>query len=219
MQGINIDGDNIHYYFGGRLLYNNYWLHPENGTYGITFYSTKNVTLQNCIISRMGTDGIYINDAAYKSVTNMVIKNVTSDYNARQGISVCGVNGLIIDSCNFRYTGRLKTTHENSALFALPAAGMDIEPEAGMDIYNKYLASKRGDFNVTVSNSSFLWNSVYNICQIPFTQASYGDGSEVNYYSANWFFNNDIFENDTIHIPADEPINYQGTVIESTALF
>ena len=213
IKNINIDGHNITYYFGGRKFYHGAWYHAESGSNGITLYNTKNITIQNCKITRMGRDGIYLNDAAYKSSTNIVIKNVSIDSSIRQGMSVCGVNGMVIDSCSFRYTGRSKSVHENTILFASPASGIDIEPELGINIYNGYKEITRGNFNVTVSNSVLAYNSLTNVDQFPFTAKSYGDGSDTNSYSKNWDFVNDLFENDTVFIPSTETYIYEGNYI------
>ena len=55
---------------------------------------------------------------------DIIFENVHSEYNGRQGLSVCGVRGLTAIGCKFNYTGQ-------DGLMSAPSAGIDFENELG----------------------------------------------------------------------------------------
>ena len=71
-----------------------------------------------------GGDGIYLND-----VTNAVIRNLTTHGAYRNGLSVIGARGLLVENCTFantgnigRYNGGDKLTQSNGG--TTPRAGV-----------------------------------------------------------------------------------------------
>ena len=74
-------------------------------------------------------DGVQIDglDADRGSAAASVFEDVRCEYNARQGVSLVGGRGYAFSRCTFSHTGR-------AGLFSNPAAGVDIEAEAGKKI-------------------------------------------------------------------------------------
>ena len=94
---------------------------------GITIEASENVTIHDISISRCTGDGIYISGLSTdyigdysKSSKNIVLRNVISDTNRRQGLSVISVDGLLVENCSFINTGKVEKT--------APSSGIDIEP-------------------------------------------------------------------------------------------
>ena len=108
---------------------------------GIAVYSGTNVSINGTKIYNCWGDGIVIGskaNAPYYAINasrNVIVKNVTSDNNRRQGITVGKANQVLIDSCVFTNTHGTK-----------PMAGIDIEPD------------KDTAQNITITNSEFAYN-------------------------------------------------------------
>jgi polygalacturonase len=108
---------------------------------GIAVYSGSNVTINGTQISNCWGDGIVIGSKGgapyYASVasTNVTIKNVVSDNNRRQALTLGKVNGVLVDSCIFTNTAGTK-----------PMDGIDIEPD--MDSAQ----------NITITNCELAYN-------------------------------------------------------------
>ena len=66
-------------------------------------------------------DGLLIIGAAERS-TASTLKDITSEYNTRQGCSLVGGKNYSFESCRFNHTGR-------SGLMSSPGAGFDLESE------------------------------------------------------------------------------------------
>jgi hypothetical protein len=66
-------------------------------------------------------DGLLIIGAAERS-TSSTIKDITSEYNARQGCSLVGGKNYSFQNCRFNHTGR-------AGLMSAPASGVDLEAE------------------------------------------------------------------------------------------
>ena len=66
-------------------------------------------------------DGIYIDGAAERETWSQ-LKNVHSEFNARQGCSIVGGRNYSFANCKFNHTGRGRLT-------SAPSAGVDIEAE------------------------------------------------------------------------------------------
>ncbi len=108
---------------------------------GIAVYSGSNVTINGTRISNCWGDGIVIGSKggapyyASNASTNVTIKNVVSDNNRRQALTLGEVNGILVDSCTFTNTGGTK-----------PMDGIDIEPD---------LDSAQ---NITITNCELAYN-------------------------------------------------------------
>ncbi len=86
--------------------------------HGLSFFSCRNVLVQDLVIERTGGDAIYLGVAQNK-VPNLdvVIRRVDCNDNHRQGISVISAENLLIEDCLLRNT-------DGTA----PQAGIDFEP-------------------------------------------------------------------------------------------
>jgi polygalacturonase len=108
---------------------------------GIAVYAGTNVNINGTKIYNCWGDGIVIGSksgAPYYGINasrNVTVKNVISDNNRRQGITVGKANGVVIDSCVFTNTNGTK-----------PMSGIDIEPD------------KDTAQNITITNSEFSYN-------------------------------------------------------------
>lgn len=125
---------------------------------GIAVYAGSNVTINGTKVYNCWGDGIVVGakgGAPYNAPnasTNVVIKNVVSDNNRRQAITIGKVNGVLIDSCILTNTNGTK-----------PMAGIDIEPDRdtaqNIVIQNSVLAYNRGNgVEIYVNSSSTVRN-------------------------------------------------------------
>ena len=85
--------------------------------HALELYGVENVTVEDMTIEESGGDGIYVNGAH-----KVVIRNVTSARNARQGISVISARDLLIERCRFIDT-----------VGTPPQAGIDLEPNGASE--------------------------------------------------------------------------------------
>ena len=85
--------------------------------HALELYGVENVTVEDMTIEESGGDGIYVNGAHH-----VVIRNVTSARNARQGISVISARDLLIERCRFVDTAGTP-----------PEAGIDLEPNGASE--------------------------------------------------------------------------------------
>jgi Right handed beta helix region len=93
--------------------------------YGLRLYNNDAALIENVYTHHHPLDGLII---GYDGISESdparphVVRNVVSEYNARQGLSWVGGNSLIVQNSKFNHTGR--------AVFSSPpGAGMDIEAE------------------------------------------------------------------------------------------
>ena len=102
--------------------------------HGINIHSSQNVSVSDILITHCIGDGIaisggkeqYIGDYSNAS-SNVLLKNVTSLYNRRQGISIIHATDVEVIDCVFSDTGVIER-HS-------PSAGIDIEPNTGAPYY------------------------------------------------------------------------------------
>ena len=86
--------------------------------HGISLLGCENVRVENLTVRETGGDGIYLSRSnTLNGCRHVVIRNVISDANHRQGLSVIAGSDLLIENCVFKNT-------EGAA----PEAGFDIEP-------------------------------------------------------------------------------------------
>ena len=127
---------------------------------GIAVYASKNVTINGTRIYNCWGDGIVIGAKsgapfyAPAASQNVSVKNVTSDNNRRQAITIGKANGVLIDSCVLTNTNGTK-----------PMAGIDIEPDRdtaqNIRIQNSVVAYNKGPgIEVYVNRSSVVKNVV-----------------------------------------------------------
>ncbi|MGI5970912.1 MAG: right-handed parallel beta-helix repeat-containing protein [Oscillospiraceae bacterium] len=89
-------------------------------------YGSKDVTISNVKISGCWGDGLYIGSptgAADTAVSNITIRNVVSENNRRQGLSITNASYVTIENSEFRNTKGIA-----------PGAGIDIEPNLGQAV-------------------------------------------------------------------------------------
>ena len=103
---------------------------------GIFVGDSRRITLRGLALHHFGRDGIQVLNHLAKSLDdkqadNIVLENLTANYNGRQGLSVTGVSGLRAVNCSFSHTGRVVIPALGKALFSNPGAGVDLEPENG----------------------------------------------------------------------------------------
>lgn len=125
---------------------------------GIAVYGSRNVTINGTKIYNCWGDGIVVGAKsaapffASSPSSNVVVKNVTSDNNRRQAITIGKANGVLIDSCILTNTNGTK-----------PMAGIDIEPDRdtaqNIRIQNCVLAYNKGNgIEIYVNRSSVVKN-------------------------------------------------------------
>lgn len=145
---------------------------------GVDIEESQDVILEDLYITKCCGDGIYISGGNESSVgvynhasKNVTIRNVTSDDNRRQGLSVIHVDGLIVSDCAFVNTGQTEYT--------APAAGIDIEPNVtngrNMSVRNVVIkdCSIKNNKGMAISNSPTIFmngrvnheNIVYKNCE------------------------------------------------------
>jgi hypothetical protein len=125
---------------------------------GIAVYASRNVIINGTKIYNCWGDGIVIGakgGAPYfapNASLNITVKNVTSDNNRRQAITIGKANGVLIDSCILTNTNGTK-----------PMAGIDIEPDKdtaqNITIQNSLLAYNKGNgIEIYANRSSVVQN-------------------------------------------------------------
>ncbi len=97
--------------------------------FGVDVRASSMVTLSDMVISKCWGDGFYLGslqtDGVSKGCSNVVLRNVTAVGNRRQGLSIVACDGAhILDS-------KFLSTHGTP-----PAAGIDLEPDAGDKVSN-----------------------------------------------------------------------------------
>lgn len=95
---------------------------------GIYVNGSENTLLENIYTHHMGLDGVYIRAPYNGKSENVVLNNVISEYNGRQGLSFTSGQGLRVYNSKFRYTGK-------GGLSLSPSANVDIENHAGPGLY------------------------------------------------------------------------------------
>jgi len=126
---------------------------------GIAVYAGTNVTINGTKIYNCWGDGIVVGSKggspwlASDASRNIVIKNVVSDNNRRQALTIGKVNGVVVDSCIFTNTNGTK-----------PMSGIDIEPDKdtaqNIAITNCELAYNKGNGVELYENSRSVIQNV-----------------------------------------------------------
>ena len=119
-----------------KMNKNEYTSGEQRHTFSII--NSSNITIKGLTLRDSGGDGIYIsrfNDGEF--CENILIEDIISTNNKRQGMSVISVDGLTVKNSSFTNT-----------IGKLPGAGVDFEPESNID----RLA------NITFENCTFKGN-------------------------------------------------------------
>lgn len=157
--------------------------------HGLYFISSSNCNCKNVIAKEFWGDGFSVQSPQDGMPnTNLLISNVKSFYNRRQGISVEGVDGLIIEDSEFSYTGGIHAT--------APTAGIDIEP------WNSTQVCK----NILVRNCRFMNNGGSGI-RVDYNQHTSASVDDIVFKDCISFDN----ANDYIAKVAD--INFDGCLL------
>ena len=87
--------------------------------HGLSFLSCANVTLEGISSNESGGDGLYVSTSGRcgESCANVVVRNCIFDRNNRQGISVIGSRGFVVED-----------TLLSNTFGTAPEAGIDFEP-------------------------------------------------------------------------------------------
>lgn len=95
--------------------------------HGISVLSSDSIEILGVKISSSGGDGVYVgsNRGRINYCSNILIRDVFADRNARNGISVISCSNLLIENCKIMNTGRGNRPNNSSNG---PWAGIDLEP-------------------------------------------------------------------------------------------
>ena len=124
IRDLELDGQSDSMVLGGA------WgdLGRQLNAYGVYSFNSQSLRVENVYTHHHGLDGVMVLQVGAKADsprTPATLLNVRSEYNARQGLSWCGGNGLTAIDCQFNHTGR-------GAFCSSPAAGVDIEASDGV---------------------------------------------------------------------------------------
>ncbi len=118
---VALDGNNKNMILGG--VYGD--VGRQISHYGIFILNSKNIEVNNVYAHHFGLDGISVSNKKSDSNDSINITNSIFEYNARQGLSWIGGNGLNVKNCEFNHSGKSK-------FYSPPGAGIDIEAETGL---------------------------------------------------------------------------------------
>ncbi|WP_158257540.1 right-handed parallel beta-helix repeat-containing protein [Haliangium sp. UPWRP_2] len=105
--------------------------------FGVHIPGSSHVTVENVIAREFWGDGFYVGPLAPNGASkNITLRGCVADGNRRQGLSMTGVSGALVDGCTFSNTAG-----------APPEAGIDLEPNADGIVEN-----------VLITNSHFYNN-------------------------------------------------------------
>jgi parallel beta-helix repeat protein len=109
--------------------------------YGIAIGGSERVVIRDLTITNCWGDGAVL--GTYQSPTNVArqvrFQNVRFSQNRRQGVSVIAAEDVLFLGCRFEQTGQPNGT--------LPEAGIDIEPDAGVEVHRVSIVGCTFDSN------------------------------------------------------------------------
>lgn len=120
IEDLELDGNLSELSIGGRYG-DKGWQIPAAGV--ILSNNSSSETVQNLYTHHHGSDGILIDGLRGRN-TRSRLKDIRSEYNGRQGVSIVGGAGYDFERCRFAFTGRSK-------IASAPGAGVDVEAEGG----------------------------------------------------------------------------------------
>lgn len=137
--------------------------------YGIRAYNNNQVLIENIHAHHNALDGLVIGYAGLtdgETTKPHILRNIVSEYNARQGISWVGGNSLLLDGCKLNHTGKARFSSP-------PGAGIDIEAEEAVirngmitncEFINNFgpgVVSASGDGGYTTVKNSTIWGTTH----------------------------------------------------------
>jgi len=136
---------------GGQLVGERETHHYASGTtdewnHGISIINSNHVTVRDLRVAKCTGDGICIGGGA----ADVVIDNVVSTGNRRQGLSITNCRNIKVYDSEFSYT------HGTS-----PECGIDIEPDSGYSCYDVHIENCR--FNNNAKYGINIWKNVSNV--------------------------------------------------------
>lgn len=131
---------------GGTIIGDRDSFVPQSGTtsehgHGIAVYGSDGVTIRDITLTKCVGDGISVGGHSGVGSTDVVIDNVTSSHNRRQGLSLVEVDGCLVTDSTF-----------SDISGTSPECGIDIEPEAGQVCTN-----------ITIQNCHLTRNKKYGL--------------------------------------------------------
>lgn len=112
-----------------------------DGVHVLAINGGANIQVLGLTLENAGYDGLYVSDGnTVDYSSNVLVKDVISQNNRRQGLSVVSVDGLVVVDSEFRNTAGRN-----------PQAGIDIEPNvtsmrmSGIEIRNVIVDNNAGD--------------------------------------------------------------------------
>lgn len=121
--------------------------------FGVSISLSQNVVVEGVSISKCTGDGIYIGGGKGEFIgdysnacKDIVLKNVLSDGNRRQGVSITYADGVTLKNCVLSNTGKFGLTS--------PGCGLDIEPNVGQSVRNVFVRNCRFINNGTIMDAS-----------------------------------------------------------------
>lgn len=132
VSGLAINGNSAQAVVGGHWGDTGIQLNYD----GIFVNESRHITLRRLALHHMGRDGVQVLNHLAKTLNDaqaddILLENMTCNYNGRQGLSITGVSGLRAINCSFSHTGRVLIPALGKALVSNPGAGVDLEPEGG----------------------------------------------------------------------------------------
>jgi hypothetical protein len=226
VEGLELDGNISGIILGGRMPDASGW---QCSAYGVRVYNTPS-TFRDINSHHHGLDGFALGweGEADTSATGQrfSLSNCSATYNARQGLSWVGGNGLTAINCQFSNTGK-------STFASQPGAGVDIEAESAVirrgtfincEMINNeaggIVADSGDSADVTVIGCSLHSATQYSVwCTKPrfkFIDCEFG-GTALGNYTATEEINRTLFLNCSFSTEFTHGYAIYGTAVVSAA--
>lgn len=157
---------------GGRLVGDRDTHHYASGStsewnHGLQIIGGSHFTVRDMHVSKCAGDGVCIGGDA----SDVIIANIVSTGNRRQGLSICASHGIKVYDSEFSYS------HGTS-----PQCGIDIEPGDGYRTYDVWIQNCRLNNNAMYGIN--IWKHVSNVTMTGCTVEKNGScGAVTNYCS------------------------------------
>ena len=90
---------------------------------GLSFLGCSNILIENLTVENTGGDGLYFGTSRQPYCSEVVVRNVKSFRNHRQGLSIISGKNFLIENCEFSDTKGVN-----------PQAGIDLEPNSAAEV-------------------------------------------------------------------------------------
>ncbi len=90
---------------------------------GLSFLGCSDILVENLTVENSGGDGLYFGTSRQPYCSNVVVRNVKSFNNHRQGLSIISGKNILVENCEFSNTAGLN-----------PQAGVDLEPNNAAEV-------------------------------------------------------------------------------------